>query len=105
MRITVIIALGAIIALVQAAPGPVPASTGKKVHSEAAAVSIASYQDKPRPIASSAHNNKAASGGDAVPMRKREDSAVNAEVKNNKICTKVPVKADVKNVKVLGGLL
>ncbi|KAG0275092.1 hypothetical protein BGZ95_009191 [Linnemannia exigua] len=105
MKISAIIAFFAIVALVQAAPAPVPASTGKKVHSEAAAASIASYQDKPGPKASSAHKNKAAPGEAAVPMRKRGESAVNAEVKKNKLCVKAPVNADVKNVKVLSGLL
>ncbi|KAF9902067.1 hypothetical protein EC991_005379 [Linnemannia zychae] len=102
MKISAAITLLAIVALVQAAPAP-----SGKVISEAAAASIASYQDKSSsPMASSVHHSQAgASGGDAVPMRKRGDPAVNAKVTKNKICAKAPVKANVEDVKILGGLL
>ncbi|KAF9098995.1 hypothetical protein BGX23_004530 [Mortierella sp. AD031] len=95
MKISIIIALFAVVALAQAAPTPVPA--GKRIHSEAAAASIASYQDKAT-LAPKADLHKT---DGAATMHKRDGSLVNVPVKKNKVCVKAPVNVDAKNLRIL----
>ncbi|KAF9547448.1 hypothetical protein EC957_008458 [Mortierella hygrophila] len=100
MKISTIIALFAVIALVQAAPAPIPAGSGKKIHTEAAAASIASYQDKASGTAPMVASHHKGSGEGAAPMR-RKRGLINTDISRNKVCVKAPVKVDAHNVKVL----
>ncbi|KAG0300671.1 hypothetical protein BGZ97_003120 [Linnemannia gamsii] len=104
MKITALIALFAIVALVQSAPtthAVIPAGTTvKKVHTEAAAASIASYQDKPTGSAPKAASHHKGSGGDTAPMRRKRGLA-NTEVSRNKVCVKAPVRVDAHDTKIL----
>ncbi|KAF9274914.1 hypothetical protein BGZ88_002702 [Linnemannia elongata] len=100
MKISAIIAVFAIVALVQAAPAPIPASTGKKIHTEAAAASIASYQDKASGTAPMVASHHKGSSEEAAPMR-RKRGLINTEVSRNKVCVKAPVNVDAHNARVL----
>lgn len=103
MKISAIIALFAIVALVQSAPAPasIPAGAAvKKIHTPAAAASIASYQDKAPGSVPIAASHQKGSGDNAVPMR-RKRGLVNADVSKNKVCVKAPITVDAHNAKIL----
>ncbi|KAG0277727.1 hypothetical protein BGZ96_002731 [Linnemannia gamsii] len=103
MKISAIIALFAIVALVQSAPAPasIPASApAKKIHTPAAAAAIASYQDKAPGSAPMAASHQKGSGDDAAPKR-RKRGLVNADVSRNKVCVKAPVNVDAHDAKIL----
>ncbi|KAF9149478.1 hypothetical protein BG015_008737 [Linnemannia schmuckeri] len=100
MKISGIIALFAIVVLVQAAPTPAPASTSKKFHTEAAAASFASYQDKVSGTAPMIASHHKGSGEEAAPMRHKR-SLLNVDVSRNKVCVKAPINVDAHKAKIL----
>ncbi|KAF9584246.1 hypothetical protein BGW38_007090 [Lunasporangiospora selenospora] len=89
MKVSIVFALFAVVALVQAAPHKNEGSSHQMdTHSSQAKVAPESHS----------RNAKADSADKpSLPMRKR--SLINNEVSGNKVCVKVPVKTEVKNVK------